>query len=129
MELFGVLGIGSENAESILTYSENTRKVFQGSLTLDFRFQVFFMNLCPPGPQVFHWSRSEFFRKFADIFANYCLTPVINCSAVSLTPAINLCHGFSVIAGVVDTGEQFITGDNDTGNNFVAGDNDTGEQL
>ena len=42
---------------------------------------------------------------------------------------INLCHGFSVIAGVVDTGEQFITGDNDTGNNFVAGDNDTGEQL
>jgi hypothetical protein len=48
---------------------------------------------------------------------------------VSLTPAINLCHGFSVIAGVVDIGEQFITGDNDTGNNFVAGDNDTGEQL
>ena len=34
-----------------------------------------------------------------------------------------------MIAGVVDTGEQFITGDNDTGNNFVAGDNDTGEQL
>ena len=24
---------------------------------------------------------------------------------VSLTPAINLCHGFSVISGVVDTGE------------------------
>ncbi len=41
----------------------------------------------------------------------------------------NLCHGFSVIAAVVDTCEQFITGDNDTGNNFVAGDNDTGEQL
>jgi hypothetical protein len=29
LELFGVLGIVSENAESILTYSENTRKVFQ----------------------------------------------------------------------------------------------------
>jgi hypothetical protein len=73
-------------------------------------------------------------------------TPVINCSTtpaknllpVSLTPAINLCHGFSVIACVVDTSEQFITGDNNTGNNFVAGDtsdkfvagdNDTGEQL
>jgi hypothetical protein len=67
-------------------------------------------------------------------------TPVINCSAgsttpaknllpVTLTPAINLCHGFSVIAGVVDTGEQFITSDNNTGNYFVAGDNDTGEQL
>ncbi len=79
------------------------------------------MNQCPPGPQVFHWSHFDFFRKFAEIFANYCLspvstTPVINCSAVSttpaknllpvsLTPANNLCHGFSVIAGVVDTGE------------------------
>jgi len=41
---------------------------------------------------------------------------------VSLTPAINLCHGFSVIAGVVDTGEQFIAGDNDTGDKFIAGD-------
>ena len=30
------------------------------------------------------------------------------------TPAINLCHGFSVIAGVIDTGEQFIAGDNDS---------------
>ncbi len=34
-----------------------------------------------------------------------------------------------MIAGVVDTVEQFITGDNDTGNNFVTGDNDTDEQL
>ncbi len=48
---------------------------------------------------------------------------------VSLTPAINLCHGFSVIAGVGDTGEQFNTGDNDTGDNFVAGDNNTGEPV
>jgi hypothetical protein len=103
------------------------------------------MNQCPPGPQVFCWSHFEFFRKFAEIFANYCLppvstTPVINCSAVSttpaknllpvsMTPAINLCHGFSVFAGVVDTGEQFIAGDNDTGDNFIAGDNDIGEQL
>jgi hypothetical protein len=94
------------------------------------------MNQCPPppGPKVFHWSHFEFFRKFAEILANYCLspvsmTPVINCSAVSttpaknflpvsLTPAINLCHGFSVIAGVVVTGD-----------NFIAGDNDIGEQL
>jgi hypothetical protein len=34
-----------------------------------------------------------------------------------------------VIAGVVDTGEQFIAGDNDTGKNFIAGDNDTDDQL
>jgi hypothetical protein len=30
-------------------------------------------------------------------------TPAKNLLPVSLTPAINLCHGFSVIAGVVDT--------------------------
>jgi hypothetical protein len=66
-------------------------------------------------------------------------TPAKNLFPVSLTPAINLCHGFSVITGVVDTDEQyhrdnntgniFVAGDNDTGDNFVAGDNDTGEQL
>jgi hypothetical protein len=56
-------------------------------------------------------------------------TPAKNLFLVSLTQAINLCHGFAVIAGVVDTGEQFITGDNDTGNNFVAGDNDTGDSF
>ncbi len=41
------------------------------SLTRDFRLQVIFMNQCPPGPQVFHWSLFEFFRKFAEIFTNY----------------------------------------------------------
>ncbi len=41
-----------------------------------------------------------------------------SCSAVSTTPAKNLspvsispCQGFSVIAGVVDTGDKFIAGD------------------
>ena len=82
---------------------------FKGSLTRDFRLQVFFMNQCPPGPQVFHWGRFEFFQKFAEIFANeylspVSLTPAINClvvsttpaknlSPVSTTPAINPCHG------------------------------------
>jgi hypothetical protein len=42
-------------------------------------------------------------------------TPAKNLSPVSLTPAISPCHGFSVIAGVVDTGDKF----------FV----DTGDQL
>ncbi len=32
-----------------------------------------------------------------------------------LTPAINPCHGFSVIAGVIDTGEKFIASDNHVG--------------
>jgi hypothetical protein len=53
------------------------------------------MNQCPPGPQVFHWGRFEFFRKFAEISVNEYLsavstTPAINCSAVSTTPAKNL---------------------------------------
>jgi hypothetical protein len=38
---------------------------------------------------------------------------------MSTTPAINPCHGFSVIAGVVDTGDIFIAGDNDTGEQGV----------
>jgi hypothetical protein len=42
----------------------------------------------------------------AEILANECL---------STAPAINSCHGFSVIASVVDTGDKFIIGDNDTG--------------
>jgi hypothetical protein len=51
----------------------------------------------------------------------------------NLTPAINPCHGFSVIASVLDTGDKFIAGDNDTsdaatGDKFMAGDNDTCEK-
>ncbi len=80
------------------------------------------MNQCPPGSQVFHWGRFEFFRKFAEIFANSCLslvstTPAKSCSAVSMTPAISPCHGFSVIAGVVDTGDKYI---DDTGDQLSA---------
>ncbi len=44
------------------------------------------------------------------------------CSAVSTTPAINPCHGFSVIAGVVDTGDKFITGVIVTGDQFITGE-------
>jgi hypothetical protein len=107
---------------------------FKWSLTRDFRLQVFFMNQCPPGPQVFRWGRFEFFRKFAEMFANEYLSPVsmttaINCSAetttpvknlspVLLTPAINLCHGEitkkpKIYAGVNDTAEKLFTGVND----------------
>jgi hypothetical protein len=46
---------------------------------------------------------------------------------VSTTPAINPCHGVSVIACVVDTGDKFIAGDNDTGDKFIAGDNNVGD--
>jgi hypothetical protein len=37
-----------------------------------------------------------------------------NLSAVSLTLGINLCQGFSLISGVVDTGDKFITSVVDT---------------
>jgi hypothetical protein len=92
----------------------------KGSLTRDFRLQVFFMNQCPPGSLVLPWGRFEFFRKFAEIFWNKCLSPVstilaINCSPVSTIPGINPCHGVLVIAGVVDTSDKFIAGDNNAG--------------
>jgi hypothetical protein len=48
------------------------------------------------------------------------MTPVISCSPVSKTPAINPCHGFSVIAGVVDPVTNFSP---------LPIVNDTGEQL
>ncbi len=47
------------------------------------------------------------------------MTPAKNFFPVSTTPAINPCHGFSVIAGVVDTGNKFITGVRDTGLKFI----------
>ncbi len=67
----------------------------KGSLTRDFRLQVFFMNQCPLGLRVLPWGSFEFFRKFSKIFSNECLspvstTPMISCSPVSTTPAINL---------------------------------------
>jgi hypothetical protein len=95
------------------------------------------MNQCPPGPQVFYWGRFEFFRKFAEIFANKYLSPVsttpaINCSAVSTTPAINPCQGeiqkpksLKFFAGVNDTTEKLFTGVNDTADKLFGGD--TGE--
>jgi hypothetical protein len=55
------------------------------------------MNQCPPGPQVFHWGRFEFFQKFAEIFANGDT-------------------GDKLFSGVNDTGEKFIAGVIDTGN-------------
>jgi hypothetical protein len=54
------------------------------------------------------------------------MTLAKNLLLVSFTPPINLSHGFTVIDGVVDTGEQFVIV---TGDNFIAGDNDIGEQL
>ncbi len=53
----------------------------KGSLTREFRLQVFFISQWPPGLWVSHWDRFEFFRKFAEIIANECLSPV------STTPA------------------------------------------
>jgi hypothetical protein len=57
------------NAVARYSFLQNM-PIFKGSLTRDFRLQVFFMNQCPPGLQVFHLSHFEFFRKFAEIFAN-----------------------------------------------------------
>jgi hypothetical protein len=45
-------------------------------------------------------------------------TPLTNLSPVSTTPAIYLFHGFSMIGGVVDTGDKFITCVVDTADQF-----------
>ncbi len=58
-------------------------------------------------------------------------TQLTNLLAVSLTPAINLCHGFSLIGGatVLLIPAINFAGDNDTDDKFFIGINDTGEQL
>ena len=50
------------------------------------------------------------------------MTPAINLLPVSLTPAINSFHRFSVFDGVVDNSDKFIAGDNNTSDKFTAGD-------
>jgi hypothetical protein len=59
--------------------------------------------------------RFEFFRKFAEIFANEYLSPV------STTPAINCSNG------VNDTAEKLFTGVNDTADKLFASVVDTGD--
>jgi hypothetical protein len=68
----------------------------KGSLTRDFRLQVFFMNQCPPGPQVFHWSLFE----------------LMFVTGVNDT-------GDKLFSGVNDTGKKFIAGVDDTGEQFI----------
>jgi hypothetical protein len=106
----------------------------KGSLTRDFGLQVFFMNHCPPGPQVFHGGRFEFFRKFAEIFDIECSSPVNDTGDKLFTGVNDTADKF--IAGVVDTGDKFpwhgfsvIVGVVDTGDKFLTGVNDNGEQL
>ncbi len=67
--------------------------IVKGSPTRDLRLQVFFMNQCPPGPPVLRWGCFEFFSKIRGDICEWILTPAINCSAVSTTPAINPCQG------------------------------------
>jgi hypothetical protein len=128
------------------------RRLHKGSLTRDFRLQVFFMNQCPPGPQVFHWSPFEFFRKFVRYSRINVLSPVISCSAVSTTPGKNLSPvsltpvNNLYFPDVVDTvqkknkkpkiyrrcqrhREKLFTGTgvNDTADEFLGGFSDTGD--
>jgi hypothetical protein len=77
--------------------------VFKGSLTRDFRLQVFFMNQCPPGLQVFHWSHFEFFLKIRGDIRELMFITGVN------------------ITGVNDTGDKLFSGVNDTGEKFIAG--------
>jgi hypothetical protein len=68
----------------------------KGSLTRYFRLQVFFMNQCPPGPQVFHWSLFEIFAEICGDFRELMF-----------------------ITGVNDTGDKLFSGVNDTSKKFI----------
>jgi hypothetical protein len=55
-------------------------------------------------------------------------TPLTNLSPVSMTPAINLCHGFSVIGGVVVSWAINLSPVSLIPLNNIAADKDPGEQ-
>ncbi len=59
------------------------KRLLKGTVSQDFFLLVFFMNQFPPSPRVSHLDRFEFFRKFAEIFADQGWPPV------SLTPVAN----------------------------------------
>jgi len=95
----------------------NKKNSFKGSLTRDFRLQVFFMNQCPPGPQVFHWSLFEFFRKLAEIFV------IHRRGVVDKKP-----KSIKFIAGVNNTAKMLFTGVNDTADKFFGGVSDIADK-
>jgi hypothetical protein len=76
----------------------------KGSLTRDFRLQ-FFSRIGIPWAPAYSIGPFQICSKNSRRWSR-----MTSCSPVSTTPAIIPCHGFSVIAGVVDTD----TGDNDT---------------
>jgi hypothetical protein len=66
------------------------KALFKGRLTRYFRLQVFFINQCPPGPQV--GAVLNFFKN-SRRYSVVSTTPAKNLSLVSTTQAINPCHG------------------------------------
>ncbi len=87
----GISAVACDPAYSLQRYRFPDRKLqnayqhrfatLKGSLTRDFRLQVFCINQCTPGLWVSHWDHFKFFRKFVEIFVKEYL------SAVSTTPA------------------------------------------
>jgi hypothetical protein len=58
---------------ALLMYGNFVNSI-RGSMTQNFRHQVFFMDQFPPGPRVSHSGHFKFFlREFAEIFATLCL--------------------------------------------------------
>ncbi len=65
-----ILGIQSFSFVETLFLMVQLRTPCKGSLTQDFELQVFFTIQCPPGSECPIRTISDFYRKFAVIFAN-----------------------------------------------------------
>ncbi len=110
---------------------------FKGQCHDIFCFWFFWWISFPPAPEYSIRTVSNFFRKFAEIFASQgappvsttpvstttaaklppvSTTPVANLPPVSTTPAANFSTSFT---SVVDPGGKFATGVSDTGGKFV----------
>jgi hypothetical protein len=79
----------------------------KGSLTRDFRIQVFIS--VHRATKYSNGAVLNFFKNSR--YTGDKLTLLTNLSPVLLRPVINSCHGFSGIAGVIDSGDKFIASD------------------
>jgi hypothetical protein len=62
----------------------------------------------PLGPFQISSENSQRYSQM-NVYQPVSMTPGISCLPVSMTPVINPCNGFSVIASVTDTGDKFIS--------------------
>jgi hypothetical protein len=93
---------------SSISLGETYIKAFKGSLTQDFRLQVFFMNQFPRGPLSIPLSRFKLLQKFMDI-RHFVFIAGINNTGDKINCRRCHCYWRSIVAGFSDTGDYTLS--------------------